>query len=250
MPRNGQNHTSIYYYPGFFRAKLVVGGHVVREHDLYIPSEDWVVAVKQEPVPVYFEQKETVRDGVLHLPVAAIERQNIPMQPKPPVVRYRHVPDLQGLRNDNFIFETRLKSDYSSGSAACQNMDIIILCQEDIFAIPLSAKGCIANLSLYMAGLRVPGNETDLSAFGFGQDQWVTVRCEVRDRQVQLFVDGQKAYEATFPNKPAQVVGISYEFEGTGSVDYTRFSRLNGEVVYEEDFGDRETSGKQLPDRQ
>jgi hypothetical protein len=72
----------------------------------------------------------------------------------------------------------------------------------------------------------------------------------VRDRQVQLFVDGQKAYEAALPDKPAPVVGISYEFEGTGSVDYTRFSRLNGEVVYEEDFGGSGTLSNHSTDRQ
>jgi hypothetical protein len=53
---------------------------------------------------------------------------------------------------------------------------------------------------------------------------------------VTLFVDGRKAYEATFPNQPVRLVGVSYDFEGTGSVDYVRFSRPDGEVVYEDAF--------------
>jgi hypothetical protein len=115
-------------------------------------------------------------------------------------------------------------------------MEMFILCQEDIFAIPLCAKGCVADLGLYLAGYNVQAGQADLSGFGFEADQWVTLRCEVRDRHVQLFVNGKKAHEASFPNKPTPLVGISYEFEGTGSVDYTRFSRPDGEVVYEDDF--------------
>jgi hypothetical protein len=236
VPRNGHAFTSIYYYPGFYRAKLVVGGRVVREHDLFIPSDDWVVAVKQEPVPVYFDRSQTVRDGLLHLPVRAIEERNVPMQPKPPAVRYRNVRDLKGLRNDNFTFETRLRNDFRTGSAACQNVTLVLLCEDDVMLIPFCAEGCVANLGLYLAGHEVKPTQADLSALGFAPDQWVTLRCQVRNRHVQLFVDGRKAYEATFPNKPARLVGVSYEFEGTGSVDYVRFSRPDGGVVYEDTF--------------
>jgi hypothetical protein len=94
----------------------------------------------------------------------------------------------------------------------------------------------VANLELYLAGHQAKATQADLSGLGFEPDQWVTVRCEVRNKRMQLFVDGRMAYEATFPNKPARLVGVSYEFEGTGSVDYVRFSRPDGEVVYEDTF--------------
>ena len=247
VPRNGKAFTSIYYYPGFFKAKLLVGGRVVREHDLFIPSDDWVVAVKQEPVPVYFDRSQTVHDGVLQLPVAAIEARNVPMQPKPPAVRYRNVRDLKGLRNDNFTFETRLRHDYRTGSAACQNATLVLLCEDDVMLIELCAKGCVANLGLYLAGHEVESARADLSGLGFEPGQWVTLRCQVRNRHVQLFVDGRKAYEATFPNRPARLVGVSYEFEGTGSVDYVRFRRPDGEVVYEDTFDVPATQASAAP---
>ncbi len=236
VPRNGREFTSIYYYPGFFKAKLLVGGRVVREHGLLIPSDGWVVAVRQEPVPVYFGPQQTIRDGVLQLPVAAITGQNVPMQPQPPTVRYRNVRDLKGLRNDNFTFETRLRNDFRTGSAACQNVLLGLMCEDDMMLIELCAKGCVANLGMYLAGHGVQPTQADLSAFGFEPGGWVTLRCEVRNRHAQLFVDGRKAYEATLPNNPVRLVGVSYDFAGTGSVDYVRFSRLDGEVVYEDTF--------------
>jgi hypothetical protein len=236
VPKKGRQHTSIYYYPGYFRAKLLIGKQIVQEHNLIIPSEGWHVAIKQEPVPVYFNSTEVIHNGVLHLSVAAIQQQNIPMQPTPPEVQYRYVQNFKRLMNDNFVFETRLKNDYKQGSAACQNINLMILCRNQMFSIPLTAKGCVGNIGLFLAGHEAHSTTSDLSAFGADLSQWVTVRCEVKRKHLRLLVNGKKAYEATLTNTPVGIVGISYNFEGTGSVDYTRFSRPNGEVVFEEDF--------------
>ncbi|MFD2934380.1 hypothetical protein [Spirosoma flavum] len=240
VPKNGHDYTSIYYYPGYFRAKLVVGRQVMQEHNLMIPSDGWHVAVIHEPVPVYFQPNEVIRNGVLSLSVAAIEKHNIAMQPHPPIVRYRYVRELDGLRADNFTLETRLKNDFKQGSSACQNMVVTILCKNEMFSIPLSAKGCVANLNLYLAGHFANAKSTDLSAFGADLSQWVDLRCDVRNKHVRLFVGGKKAYEAVAPNSVKDIVGISYDFEGTGSVDYVRFSRPNGMTVFEDNFNSSE----------
>jgi hypothetical protein len=236
VPRDGHEHTSIYYYPGYFRAKLVVDGQVVREHDLHILSQGWVVAVHQEPVPVYFSQAETIRNGILSLSEETMRGQNIAMQPTLPHIRYRNVPMLKGLRNDNFVFETRIRNDFRQGSAVCQRTQIVLLCQNDVFLIPLCAKGCVGDLSLFLAGHLASSTHTDLSAFGCDLSQWVDVRCEVRNKRVRLWINGKQAYEAEFPNEASPLVGVSYDIEGTGSVDWVRFARLNGQVVYEDTF--------------
>lgn len=242
VQREGHEHTSIYYYPGYYRAKLVVGKQVVREHDLIIPSDGWVATVYQEPVPVYFKPDEVIRNGVLHLPISAIQQQNISMQPKAPLVHYGNVLASTGLMSDNFVFDTRVKVDFSQGSAACQNMALTILCKNDIFSFPLCAKGCVGQLGLYLGGQSAVSTDTDLSGFGCDLTQWVDVRCKVQNKRVLLFVDGKKAYETTFPNEPAEIIGISYQFEGTGSVDFVRLAQLNGEMVFEDNFDSSSTS--------
>ncbi len=236
VPKNGHQHTSIYYYPGYFRAKLVIGKQIVREHDLLIPSNGWHVAVKQEPVPVYFNSRETIHDGVLQLPLATIQQQNIPVQPRPPLVQYRNVRDFNGLQNSNFVLETRLKNDFNQGAAACQKTNIMILCRNEMLSIPLTAKGCVGDLGLHLAGHEAQSTTTNLAGFGTDLSQWTDVRCEVKNRQVQIFINHKKIYQATIPTAPAEIVGISYNFEGTGSVDYVRFNRPNGEVVFADDF--------------
>ena len=236
VPKTGRQHTSIYYYPGYFRAKLVVGQQIVKEHDLFIPSEGWHVAVMKKPVPVYFKATDVTRDGRLHLPVDAIQKQNITMQPDVPMVQYRYVRDFTGLMTHNFTFETRVKNNYQEGSAACQKTSLMILCKNDMLSIPLSAKGCVGNLNMFLAGHEVTSATTDLSGLGADMGKWVDVRLEVKNKHARVLVNGKKAYETTLPNEPASIVGLSYYFEGTGSVDFARFLSPDGKPVFEDHF--------------
>ncbi len=236
VPKNGHQYTSIYYHPGYYRAKLVVGHQIVREHDVVIPSDGWVTSVDQEPIPVYFNKSQAIANGALQLPLAAIQKENIPLQPKAPMVGFSNVGAIKGLKTDNFIFETRLKNEFKQGSGICQRAGISFVCRNDMFYIPLSAKGCVGQLGLVLGGHEVRSTNADLSAFGRDMSQWVTLRCEVKQKHLKIFIQNKKVYETDMPNAPTDILGISYYFEGTGSVDYTRFTRLNGDIVFEDTF--------------
>jgi hypothetical protein len=43
-------------------------------------------------------------------------------------------------------------------------------------------------------------------------------------------------YEAPFQSTPEKITGIVFSFEGTGSVDMVKFSKSNGQVVFEDQF--------------
>lgn len=208
----------------------------MKEHNLLILSDGWHAAVMQEPVPVYFKPSEVIHNGALSLTAKAIEKVNIPMQPHPPTVQYRYVQEFEQLKGDNFDFDTRLKNDFKQGSSACQYVRVSILFKNEYFSMTLSAKGCVANLDLYLAGHEAQARNTDLTAFGADLSKWVNLRCAVRNKRVQLFVDGKKAYEAVAPHSNKDIVGVSYEFEGTGSVDFVRFKRPDGTIAFEDDF--------------
>jgi hypothetical protein len=236
VPANGHTYTSMYYYPGYFRAKLIVGNRIVKEHELYIPSNGWLAAVDQEPVPVYFSKEEVIKDGALRIPASLLESRNIPLQPKVPEVRYYNIRDMNGLRNDNFIFETELKSEYNQGTAICQHVFVTIHCEKTAIMIPLGIPGCVAEMGLMVVDKGVSAQEADLSAFGCNMNEWVKLRCEARNKQVQIWVNGRKAYSTTFKEEANKIVGVSYRFMGTGAVNAVRFARPNGEAVLEDTF--------------
>ncbi|MEM9835589.1 MAG: hypothetical protein AAF828_03755 [Bacteroidota bacterium] len=238
VAKDGRTHTSIYYEPGYFEAKLIVGDQIVQEKPLYIPSEEWVCTVNQQPVPVYFPPEVIGRKHLLTLTENDLTQRNIQLQPQLPVVRFSKVPTLpRTLFSHDFSFSTRLRHDYQVGSAACQYANIIILLNGNAINIPLSTPGCIANLDLYYPGKTVAGSSQDLSGFGLfkGTGEWIELNCTVSDGQITFTSAGQEIYRGSFTaDKPYQLIGLRFQFMGLGSVDQFQFIDGDGNVIWEE----------------
>jgi hypothetical protein len=230
VPKDKKEFSAIYYHPGYFRAKLIVGKQIVKEHDLMISSGGWMALIEKEDVPLYFRREEFLKKNMIAVDKATLSAYNIPLQPHPPALRFYNVLDMEGLQTDNFTFETSVKSDFNQGIAACQRVEILLLCKQDVISIPLCAKGCVGDLQLYAAGKAVQSSEADLSKFGCNPGEWVHLRIETRNKQMRFLVNGEEAYALSFPNPPATIVGVQYRFNGTGAVKETRFIKGN-EVI-------------------
>ena len=229
-------HTSIYYYPDYYKAKLIVGTRIVSMHRLLIKSKGWMPAVTQSPVPVYFSKEDAIANGKMSLPIEKILAKNVKLQPVTPDVLYANVRDFGEIYSDNFTFETSLKNDYKEGAAVCQLSKIYILCEGTAIYIPLCSKGCISSLDLLFTNYFASGKRQDLSAFGVDFSSYVKVRIETVNRKAKIFVNDKLVYSVNEDIIKAKIIGIDYTFQGTGSVDYVKLS--NGKVNYEDDFND------------
>lgn len=230
--RDQRQHTSIYYYPGFFEAKLVVNGQILKEHNLLIKTDGWLPLVEQPGTPVYFKPEDAIHDGILQLPMSTIEASNIQATPVAPWTDYYMVRDLGGLMSDDVVFETSLKNDYISGSNPCQYVEIRLQFEGPAVLIPLSVKGCVSTIGI----ADTDGTKTDLSAFGVDFSDWVNVRCVIKDKIAEIFVNNASAIKLRVTGGRAKMVEVGYRFKGTGSVDYIKLSNKKGSVFYEEDF--------------
>ncbi|MEM9928816.1 MAG: hypothetical protein AAF840_03265 [Bacteroidota bacterium] len=236
LPRDEQVHTSIYYLPGFFRAKLVVNDQIVKERDVYIRSEGWVAAAKRLPVPVYLPLDKVKQEGRLVVTPEILADLSVPLQPEPPEILFTHVGALDGLYTDDFAFSTRLRHEYSAGTAACQHIQILLLLKDGVISIPLSRPGCTADLHLFAGGQAVNGRTNDLSAFGVvSEDQWLALTCTGDGDLLTFSLNGQVVYTLESKEQPKEFVGIRYEFAGLGSVDEVAFANGGG-LVWREGF--------------
>lgn len=236
VSKNQHQHTSVYYRPGSFQAKLVIGNRVVKEHNLFIQTDGWLPLIDQEPVPLYFKQEEAISNGKLGLSIETIQAQGINLKPKAPVVEYANLKDFGDIRTDNFIFETSVKNTYREGASVCQYTEIGLRCEGTAIMIRLSAKGCISENSLYFVDQYISGKEHDLSAFGDDFKDFVKVRCESANGKVKIFVDGKLAYEFSHKGAVSKIMGITYRFQGSGLVDEVKLSKGDGKVVFEDTF--------------
>jgi hypothetical protein len=237
VARDQRQHTSIYYYPGFFQAKLRVNDQIVRQHDLFIKSNGWLPLVDVSPVPVYFKPGDIINDGSIGLSLDKIISNNIELQPKAPWVGYYNVGDFGDILSDDFVFETEVKNEYSEGSAACQHTEVHVLFEGAALVIPLSIPGCVSELSFG----DMSGKKLDLSPLGVDFNKWVDVKVSVQDSLVHLLINGKQAFELKVNLRPIRFAGVIFRFQGTGSVNFIRISKQYGEVTYEDNFDQRPT---------
>ncbi|TWJ00744.1 hypothetical protein JN11_02000 [Mucilaginibacter frigoritolerans] len=227
-------HTSIYYYPDYYKAKLIVGNSIVSMHRLLIKSNGWLPIVPQSPVPVYFKKEDAISNGKMTLSIGKLQERNIKMQPTPPSVLFANVQDFGEIYSDNFTFETSLKNDYHEGAAVCQSTKIYLLCEGTAVYIPLCNKGCISDADLLFTNFYTSGKQEDLSAFGVDFNAFVKVRIETKNRKANIFINDKLVYKVNKDIIRSKIIGIDFLFQGTGSVDYVKL--FNNKVNYEDDF--------------
>jgi hypothetical protein len=225
VDKNQHQYTSIYYVPGFYHAKLLVNSKVVKERLLMIPTNGWLGLIAHHPVPVYLDDKEFMSKDGLQVPASTITQKNMPLGPQPPSVEYYNVGNFEPVSLKNFSFEVEVKNDYHEGAATCQYINIILYTDYTPVIIPLSAKGCVSDLRLLNGRYFVQGKNHDLSGFGADLSQWVKVSCRSVPGKIQYYVNDKLAFESELPLYNENIVGMGYNFQGTGSVKGIRLKK-------------------------
>lgn len=214
-----QLSTSIYYRPGFFNAKLVVNDQIVAQHDVFIPTEDWLGFVEQTPVPIYFEPEEIVQEDQIAISVDLLEANGINPKQNNTYVRLYRVEDFGDVRVNDFTMETSLKNTFGEGVSACQNVEIILLCSGQAIIIPLSIPGCIAQNRLWVLDTLIDGKTQNLSTFGTDFSDWVKVKVKSENGQISFWVEEELAYQLPLEvEADRKIMGICYRFQGAGAV--------------------------------
>jgi hypothetical protein len=231
VPIDKHEHSAIYYYPGFFRTKLIANEQVIKTHDLWITSGGWLCLLEDDPMPVYFDKERCLRNGVVEVDDAMLAPYR--QTSTKPRVRFFNQRNLGDLMNDNFTFETKLKNNVDNGTDACRYTEVLIQCKNDIIIVPLAARSCVGNLAMYFCGTLVESKSADLSGFGADLSEWTSFRIETINKTATIYVNDKQAYTLTFPNNPTGIVGVQYRFNGAAATKETRFI-ANGKV-YEMD---------------
>jgi hypothetical protein len=230
--KNMHTHTSVYYEPGFFTAKLIAGRQVVKEHSLLIPTKGWLGMIGNKPAPIYFDPAEFIDKDQLRLPASAIQQKNIPMDVQPPWVKFYNVGNFTPVPIANFSFTAEIKNEYSEGANACQLTYVILITDDASVTIPLSVKGCVSELNFRCIDHLVSGKNADLSAFGVDFSNWVQASCRSEQGKIKYYINQKPAYEFPLPNKDVHIVGLAFIFHGTGAVKKISLSNKDKEVFH------------------
>ncbi len=231
-----QNNLAItYYYPGVFRAKLILDETIVQEKDLYIGSGGWLGCIEKNLLPFYFGKTDLQLENGIglnedHLVDKGFQiNQDIPFSSLYLLGLWDEIP------GNDLVVHTRFKHTLGKGEAICQNAQFYVLGSDIPIIVPFSIPGCTGELTLLLPDKRLEGQQFDLSAFGVDYSDWVDLKLELKDHKLKIKVNGSIAYEDTLTQIPEKFYGVRYRFHGTGQVEFLNIS-ASGTVIYNEIF--------------
>ena len=227
--------TGIYYYPGHFVASLLIDGHPVAEHDLFIESNGWMGTVDYEPIPKYVDSARLLT-GTLSFPSAIIDE--IKSSEAPLYSSFHCVQDFGEVSGDDIRIATTIRNVYNDKWAVCQTVKIVILGTEGAMIIPFSIPGCISELGLLLNDVYKSGKEHDLSAFGADFSDFRTVKIVIEEKKVKIHLDDREIYADQYHKSIGNIVGLRYRFLGAGEVgDLTIGRAFSEKDVMKTNFG-------------
>ena len=231
----GTQHTSFYYYPGYFHAKLIANDQIIKNQEVFVESDGWLAVVERFPEPVYVNDQLKVKNGEMSLDFNDIKGIDDHLQDNQLWFCYYYVKDLGENQADDFSLEARFKNDTDIGSV-CRETRLMVICTNGRYSIPFSIPGCVSKLNLSISDTYIPGKDYDLTQLGCDLTNWVDFKMEVSDKKAILHVNDNEQLEVEFTHNPGRIVGIRFKFNGPGSVDYVKYTDANDEIIFEDDF--------------
>ncbi len=237
--RKGHTHASIYYYPGFHNAKLMVGDSIVRQHNVHINTDGWQVIARSDMgglIPVYLEIPDSDNNHILGISPKILTDSKLDMSANNYFTSYYQVKDFGDIVGDDFSLECKFKNPLGNGGLIGQYLNIVIMNERGRHIVPFSIPGCVANIGVRFNKLVLKGRENDLSALGCDMEQWNRLLLTVKNKVVVIVLNGQEVFKTVYNNPVGRIVGLHFMFFGCGAIDDVRLSDGDGRLVYSDDF--------------
>jgi hypothetical protein len=212
----GHTLASVYYRPGFYQAKLIVGDRIVKQHPLLIPTDGWLGLIYQKPVPDYLRPDEFTKPGRLEIAPSVFTAHHINLEPAPLRAELYNVGNFMPVGADKVEFSAQIRCDYTTGAGACGRAVAFLVTNAIPISIPVCARGCVAALDFANGTGLVSGKNTDLSGFGVDAGSWVNVSIKTSSGKLQLLVNNKVAYQAPLSPAGLKILGIAFGFYGGG----------------------------------
>ncbi|WP_298895595.1 hypothetical protein [uncultured Psychroserpens sp.] len=207
--------TGQYYYPGYFRAKLIVDGIILKEHDLFIKSNGWIGTLDYDPIPKYINDKR-LNSGKLSFSNSISEE--IKTSDKPLLASFHYINDIPKISGDDFTLQSSIKSIYHDKWAVCQKTSIVVVGTKSAFIIPFSIPGCTSELNGMVSEKALKGKNMDLSSLGIDFSSERRVLITSKDKVLKVYIDDLEVFSKDYAESIGNIVGIRYRFLGISEI--------------------------------
>ena len=228
IPLDGKQHTSIYYQPGYFMAKLIVNDTIVKEDIVWIKTKGWKGILEMgNNTPIYLSD-----DNILFNDGMGFKSEILREKWESPIFTEKSA-TLQNVREFNtdvnaFEFEALLRNTSTPEESVCRRVVVYLLTTEMAIIVPLTTKGCSSEIGLLTTNGWKSGKENDLSAFGCEFKDLEKLRIGIKDSVLNISLNDNVIFTEKQGRPNGKIVGIRVAFEGAGEM---RYAKLNDQFI-------------------
>lgn len=212
----GKIYTSTYYIPGYYKAKLILNDSIVKEHDVFIETPDWMGFLDTQPVPIYLKQEEITRNNEWGFSQDQLKKYIL--HSTEPVLFVLANVNKQFNQIDSAHFELKMQLQntfHEPGWDVCQKTFVSILGSKSLINIPLCKIGCVGEVALILGEKVISGKTNNLGAFGVDFSKKINLRCRLANGKLHLFINEKEVYTAADP-QIGKLAGVRVAFTGSG----------------------------------
>ncbi len=228
-------HTSTYYFPGYYNAKLIANDDVLMELPVHIKTNGWAVMLEGIN-PLYLPEESLLSNGTLALSRDWLLERGYDIDSGEHRLGYYYVQDFGPLHTDNFTMEAIIRHIKPDTRRPCQGGQVNIRGEDGFFNFPFDIPGCAGVMHVFAGDVHHAGDSHDLSTLGTDYSNWQSVSMTVKDKQVSIQIGTNPPYTLAFEREMGKFVGLWFQFVGRGEIDEIRLKDGNGRVIYEETF--------------
>ena len=236
VPRDHSIHTSTYFYPGYYSAKLIANDSILVEHPVHVKTQAWKVLLEQEMQPVYLPDEALLDNNALAVSKEWIEAAGYPIDDGSHVLGYYLVQDFGPLRTDNFSMKAVISHLKAEAKRPCQGGQVTIRGEDGMIRFPFDVPGCTGLMHVIAGDVHHAGDRNDLSTLGADYSSWQEVKLDVREKNVSIQIGTNPPYTFAYNHDMGKVVGVWFQFVGRGMIDDFQLSDPDGQVIYSEGF--------------
>lgn len=219
LEKKNSYHTSIYYFPGYFDAKLIIDDQVVQEIPLYIKNKGWISMLSKErytPKPIYTGINHIESDS-LFVSHNIVKKKGIDIS-KDYFSFFYNVNSYGEIYDTSFTLNCKLKNNPDNFGSECEYSEVVIKFRNGRILLPFSSKGCTSILNVSCGGVFLKGTENDLSSLGIGLKDWKDIKIESEGKLIRVFNCNKQIFEVRYSKELGKLVGVNFVFHKLGKV--------------------------------
>ena len=219
--------TTTYYYPGYFLTKLLVDDQIVREKDLYIPTQGWQGLIHEEDGFVYLKPEQLLRDSVLTVAPGVLTQMNQRAESR---LYLAHLTDDPQIDGSNFTLDAEFRMPQVTERSVCQQVRLTVTGTKEVLGFHFTIPGCVGDLLFMLNQEMVSGQSHDLSAFGLDFSEWTRCRIAVQNQRVRVWLGDREVFSHQMTSDIGRVGGVQWTFEGAGEIRQLEMRDANRKV--------------------